>query len=55
MEMQCFSLQLEFISPGIFLGTALDIVMLICEKKKKALYKGPHRGGQGVVSDRGEL
>ena len=45
MEMQCFSLQLEFISPGIFLGTALNIVMLICEKKK-ALYKGPHRGGQ---------
>ena len=35
MEMQCFSLQLEFISPGIFLGTALDIVMLICGKKKK--------------------
>ena len=35
METQCFSLQLEFISPGILLGTALGIVMLLCEKKKK--------------------
>ena len=51
MEMQCFSLQLEFISPGIFLGTALNIVMLICEKKKKHSIKDHTE----VVSDRGEL
>lgn len=39
METQCFSLQLEFISPGILLGTALGIVMLLCEKKKKGTIK----------------
>lgn len=39
METQCFSFQLEFISPGIFLGTALGIVMLLCGKKKKGAIK----------------
>lgn len=53
METQCFSLQLEFISPGIFLGTAFGMVMLICEKNHSI--KNYTEDSNGVVSDGGEL
>lgn len=47
METQCFSLHLEFISPGIFLGTALSTVRFI---REKALYKrAEDYGGMGAI------
>lgn len=47
-----FSLQLEFISPGIFPCFAtLGMIMLLCGKKKKrSAIKDYAKGGQCVVS-----
>lgn len=52
METQCSSLHLEFISPGILLGTALGIVMFICEKH---FINDCAEDYDGAVSDGGGL